>query len=152
MAAESSVGSDVIYRERLSPGVGMWLIALGSGVASFFVGAPIAIPAGIIAGIVVAALVAIILVATSPIIEITPSVLRVGRAQIEREYVGEAEAFYGEDARVAAGPALDGRAFMCFRGWIEPKVRVQIIDPADPTPYWLASSRNPQKIADILNG
>ena len=24
--------------------------------------------------------------------------------------------------------------------------------PADPTPYWIASTRNPEKIAEILNG
>ena len=139
------------YREKLTPGPGMWLIALLAGVASFFVGAPINISAGIIAAVVVTALVAFILFSSSPIIEITPQVVRVGRAQIESEYVGIAEAFRGEEARIATGPALDGRAFMCFRGWIEPKVRIEIIDPADPTPYWIASSRHPEQIAEIIN-
>ncbi len=40
---------------------------------------------------------------------------------------------------------------MCFRGWIGPKVRIEITDPADPTPYWIASSRHPEKIAQLLN-
>ena len=75
-----------------------------------------------------------------------------GRASIERAYVGETHAFRGEQARIAAGPDLDGRAYMCFRGWITPKIRLDITDPADPTPYWIASTRNPEKIAKILNG
>ncbi len=141
----------IVYRERLSPGPGMWLIVLGAGLASFFVGAPIAIPIGVIAAIVVAALAGIILYSSSPVIEITPQLLRLGRAQIERKYLGLAQAFRGEEARIAAGPELDGRAFMCFRGWIGPKVRIEITDPADPTPYWIASSRHPEKIAQLLN-
>lgn len=143
--------STVLYRERLAPGIGMWIGCLGVGAASFLVGAPINIAAGIVAGVVMFLLLGSLLFFTSPIIEITPTVLRVGRAQIEREHTGRAYAFRGEQARLATGPALDGRAFMCFRGWISSIIRIQITDPADPTPYWIASSRNPERIAEILN-
>jgi hypothetical protein len=27
---------------------------------------------------------------------------------------------------------------------------VEIVDPADPTPYWLLSSRRPQALADAI--
>lgn len=141
---------EVLYRERLTPGLGMWLGSLGLGLASFLVGAPIAIWIGVVAGIVMGLLMIITLYVSAPTIEVTRRWVRVGRAQIERQFVGEAEAFRGEDARVVAGPALDGRAYMCFRGWIHPKVRIVITDPADPTPYWLASSRQPEKIVEAL--
>lgn len=141
----------MLYHEKLSPGIGTWILVVCAGIGTFFVGAPIGITVGLVSGIILAALLGIILYSTSPVIEITDQVLRVGRAQIEREYVGVAEAFQGEAARIAAGPNLDGRAFMCFRGWIDGKVRIDITDPADPTPYWLTSSRNPEKIASILN-
>lgn len=146
-----AASSQVLYQERLTPSVGLWSGVLGAGIASFFVGAPINITAGIIAGIVAAILLGFILYSSSPVITITPQVLRVGRAAIEREFVGVAEAFRGADAQRASGPELDGRAFMCFRGWIGPKVRIQITDQADPTPYWLASTRNPEQIVEILN-
>ncbi|WP_182047545.1 DUF3093 family protein, partial [Curtobacterium sp. ME26] len=29
-------------------------------------------------------------------------------------------------------------------------VRVEVADPADPTPYWLVSARNPQAVVDAL--
>ncbi|WHS49697.1 DUF3093 domain-containing protein [Rothia sp. SD9660Na] len=141
----------VLYRERLAPGIGLWIGCLGVGLASFLVGAPINITAGIVAGIVMFLLVGGILYGSSPTIEITETTVRFGRARIERDYVGRAYAFRGEDARLATGPALDGRAYMCFRGWITSVIRIQITDPADPTPYWIASSRNPEKIAAILN-
>ncbi|WP_237207144.1 DUF3093 domain-containing protein [Rothia nasimurium] len=141
----------VLYRERLAPGIGLWIGCLGVGLASFLVGAPINITAGIIAGIVMFLLVGGILYGSSPTIEITETTVRFGRARIERDYVGRAYAFRGEEARLATGPALDGRAYMCFRGWITSVIRVQITDPADPTPYWIASSRHPEKIAAILN-
>lgn len=141
----------VLYRERLAPGLGMWIACVGVGLASFLVGAPINIVAGVLAGILMFALVGGILFMTSPVIEVTPRLLRVGRAQIEREHVGRAYAFRGEDSRLATGPALDGRAFMCFRGWISSVIRIEITDPADPTPYWIASSRQPERIAEILN-
>lgn len=146
----NTVADEVLYRERLTPGVGLWLGALGLGLATFMVGAPISIWAGIVAGIIMMILALVVLYVSAPTIEVTRRWLKVGRAQIEREFVGEAEAFRGEDARIVAGPALDGRAFMCFRGWIQPKVRIHITDPADPTPYWLASSRAPEKIVEAL--
>lgn len=141
----------VLYKERLAPGAGLWLGCVGAGLASFLVGAPINITAGIVAGIIVTLTVGALLYGTSPTLEVTESTVRFGRARIEREYVGRAYAFRGEDARLATGPALDGRAYMCFRGWITSIIRVEITDPADPTPYWIASSRHPEKIAEILN-
>ncbi|MDT0190218.1 DUF3093 domain-containing protein [Rothia terrae] len=147
----STSTSSVLYQERLTPSTGLWVGVLGAGVASFLVGAPINIMAGVIAGVIVAVLLGFILYSSSPTITITDDILRVGRAAIEREHVGVAEGFRGEASRVISGPELDGRAFMCFRGWIEPKVRIQITDKADPTPYWIASTRHPERIVEILN-
>lgn len=147
----ASSSSRTLYHERLSPGFGTWFLVLCAGGASYLVGAPISIPVGILAAVVVTILLGWILYASAPTIEISQDRVRVGRANIERQYVGEAHAFRGDQARIAAGPDLDGRAYMCFRGWITPKIRLDITDPADPTPYWIASTRNPEKIAEILN-
>ena len=136
----------VLYRERLAPGIGLWIACLGVGLASFLVGAPINITAGIVAGIVMFLLVGGILYGSSPTIEITETTVRFGRARIERDYVGRADAFRGEDAYLATGPALDGRAYMCFRGWITSVIRIQITDPADPLPTGLRPPATPKKL------
>lgn len=46
----ASRDSQLQYREKLTPGVGMWLMVLLAGVATFFVGAPISITAGVYCG------------------------------------------------------------------------------------------------------
>jgi hypothetical protein len=33
-----------------------------------------------------------------------------------------------------------------------PVVRIPLTDPTDPSPYWLVSSRRPQKMAAAING
>lgn len=151
MTSSPAASSKPLYRERLAPGVGTWLLVLVAGGASYLVGAPISIPVGVIAGAVVSAVLGWLLYASSPVIEVSAGWVRVGRARIEREYIGRVQAFRGDDARRAAGPELDGRAYMCFRPWVTPKVRLQITDPADPTPYWLASSRHPEKLVQLLD-
>ena len=112
----ASSSPHTLYYERLSPGPGMWFLTLCAGGASYLVGAPIGIPVGIIAAVVVTLLLGWILYFSAPTIEISQDWVRVGRASIERAYVGETQAFRGEQARIAAGPDLDGRAYMCFRG------------------------------------
>ena len=41
---------------------------------------------------------------------------------------------------------------MCIRGWIDPVVRSEITDPSDRTPYWLTSTRHPERIVEVLSG
>jgi hypothetical protein len=41
------------------------------------------------------------------------------------------------------GPAAEPYAFVIQRPWIADAVQVVLDDPADPTPYWLVSTRDP---------
>ena len=38
-----------------------------------------------------------------------------------------------------------------LRPYVKTAVRVELTDPADPTPYWLLSSRHPQALASALD-
>ncbi|SDI90397.1 Protein of unknown function [Actinokineospora alba] len=78
--------------------------------------------------------------------------LRVADAHLPLEFVGEVEVFGAKDKRRVLGPNLDPAAFMLHRGWVGPLVRVQVTDPADPTPYWVFSTRRPEELAAILRG
>ncbi|GAA3960449.1 DUF3093 domain-containing protein [Gordonia caeni] len=50
-------------------------------------------------------------------------------------------------ARSAAmGRQLDPAAFLVYRSWIKPMVLLVLDDPDDPTPYWLISTRHPDKV------
>jgi hypothetical protein len=82
---------------------------------------------------------------------VTKGTLRVGKATIERRFVGTAEAFRGREATAERGTRLNGLAFLCIRGWVDPVVRVEITDPADRTPYWLTSTRHPERLIAALS-
>lgn len=144
-------GGGVRYEERLSVSWWVWLIVLFVGAAGFVAVAPISIAVGVIVGAVLVAVIAVVVHLGTPRIVLTDEDLRVGRAHIERRYVGEAEALRGDDARLARGPALDGRAFMNFRVSIPDLCRISIVDPVDPTPYWLTATRHPEELARAIN-
>jgi hypothetical protein len=78
--------------------------------------------------------------------------LLVRDARLPLRFVGEVEVFTAEQKRKVLGPHLDPAAFVVHRGWVGPVLRVQLTDPADPTPYWLFSTRRPERLAEILRG
>ena len=50
-----------------------------------------------------------------------------------------------------AGPEANARAYLVLRPYLKRAVKVEITDPADPTPYWLVSSRRPEDLAGALS-
>jgi hypothetical protein len=76
--------------------------------------------------------------------------LWVGKAHLPAQFVGKVEVIAPEDKRRTLGRELDPAAFVLHRGWIGPLVRVHLADPTDPTPYWLVSTRHPDRLARAL--
>lgn len=140
----------VRYRERLTPS--LWVFGASAVLAPMAalvltpVDATIALVAGVVLGVVVIAL----LVASSPVVEVTDAELRAGRARIEVHYLGAPEALTGEEARQARGPALDPRAWHLIRGGMEGLVIVAVTDQRDATPFWVISSRTPDRLASAI--
>jgi hypothetical protein len=83
-------------------------------------------------------------------IRITDDELWVDDAHLPLEFVGEVQIVPAAAKRKALGPYLDPAAFLVHRSWVGPLLRVQLTDPADPTPYWMFSSRHPERIAELL--
>lgn len=50
----------------------------------------------------------------------------------------------------ALGRQLDPAAFVLHRAWVGPMVLVVLDDPDDPTPYWLVSTRHPERVLAAL--
>ncbi|WP_323961570.1 DUF3093 family protein [Arthrobacter sp. JZ12] len=145
-----SATDPVLYEEKLWPAPWIWIVVAGAAVASVFTFIPISIGAGIAAAVVVAAILTTLLVLSTPSIRVTATELQVGRAQIERKYLGPVEAYSGAEATEQRGPKLHGKAYLCIRGWISPVVRIRIDDPEDPVPYWLTSTRRPEQLKAVL--
>ncbi|GGR24411.1 DUF3093 domain-containing protein [Agromyces mediolanus] len=141
-----------VYREKLWPTPWIYIVSLLLVPSSILVLAPVSMPAGIVTGIVLYLAVVGALSLTAPIVEVRDGRLRAGRAEIDLAHTGEAVAAEDAAARAERGTGLDARAFLVIRGWVQPVVRIPIVDPADPTPYWLVSSRRPKELAAAING
>lgn len=149
-APNNPPASEALFTEKLWPSIWIWIVVVGLSGAGILMFAPISPAAGIIAALVLLAIMTILLVVSTPTITVTRETLRVGRASIDRKFVGSVEAFKKSEATAERGPRLNGLAYMCFRGWIDPVVKIEITDPADRTPYWLASSRRPDELVAAL--
>jgi Protein of unknown function (DUF3093) len=77
-------------------------------------------------------------------------VLRVGPATLPIRFITAPSAVATKDKQQTLGPQLDPEAYVLHRPWIGPLVRVTLNDPADPTPYWLFSSRRPEALVECL--
>jgi hypothetical protein len=118
--------------------------------ASLLVFLPINVFAGIGTGIVLYAGCVVLLVIGSPTLEVTERGFTAGRASLPARHVGSAAGFTREDATRERGPALDARAWLLIRGWVEGVVTVEVADDRDPVPYWLVSTRRPDELVSAL--
>lgn len=74
----------------------------------------------------------------------------VGRATIEKKYLGKIEALTEDEFGYLRGPGINPGAFHAFRFWVKRGLKVEIKDSRDPTPYWLVSSKSPEKLCEAL--
>ncbi|MDO5495178.1 MAG: DUF3093 domain-containing protein [bacterium] len=121
----------------LAGSFGLILVPLSAGVAT-------------VVAATLAALAGLFLYATSPVIEVEDGWLRAGGAQIEGRFLGELEVLDREEMRDAMGPGADLRAYTAYRDHTARGIRVRLVDPRDPAPYWLLSSRNPEELAEAV--
>lgn len=140
-----------LYREKVHAAPWVFLSTALVIPASFIVFLPINAWVGAGVSAVLYGLIVAALITSAPLIEVTETHFTAGRARIERRFVGETQAFRGNEATLERGQRLDARAWLVIRGWVDPVVRVEITDEADPTPYWLVSTRRPDELVEALN-
>lgn len=76
--------------------------------------------------------------------------LRVDDARLPVRFVADVLALDADGRREVLGVAADPLAFVVQRPWIGGAIQVVLDDPADPTPYWVVSSRRPIELATAL--
>lgn len=138
------------YRERLWPAPWVFISTALVIPASLLVFLPISLPVGIGVAIGLYAAIVLVLIGTTATIEVTATDFRAGRARIPRALIGTVTAFDGAEATAERGVRLDARAWLLLRGWIPGLVRIDLVDPDDPTPYWLVASRQPAELVRTL--
>ncbi len=139
-----------IYREKLWASAWLFLATALVIPASLLVFLRINVTAGIVVAAVLYAGCVVLLILASPTIVVTDHHLVAGRATLPISLAGDVTAFHEPDATLERGRHLDARAWLMIRGWVGPVVKIEVLDPEDPTPYWLVSSRKPEQLAAAL--
>jgi Protein of unknown function (DUF3093) len=141
-----------VYDERLGVPLRWWALAtmfLASVLLAFLVATPLWIALAATA-VLVAVVLALFLGYGAARISVHDGVLTAGRARIPLAHVGEVVPLDADDTRRLAGRDADARAYLLLRPYLRRAVRVGIDDPSDPTPYWLLSTRRPERLTAVL--
>lgn len=139
-----------LYKERVLPNFGTFaaIFALLPSIA--IISEPFDIRIGLVIGVLVVITIWILLILRAPKIELSQLELKVGRVAISRNLIGEAEIISKDRIFLERGPKLNPGAHKVFQGSVKSAIKLQITDPEDPTPYWLISTRKPDKLAEHL--
>ena len=138
------------FSERLWPAPWLYIASALVLPATMLVFVPINFTVGVVAAIIFYLGICAAFLLSAPSVEVTETHFVAGRAKLPLSLVGEVVAFSGAEATLERGQRLDARAWLVLRGWIAPVVRVEVVDPEDPAPYWLVSSRHPERIVEAI--
>ncbi len=141
-----------VYEETLVVPTSWWL--MGSGLVAsvawaFYVATPLLVTS------VAAAVAAVIVFAGlarygAARVATDPDGFSAGRALLPYRYAGRVEALDETATRRVLGVDADARAYLLVRAYCRGAVKVTVEDRADPTPYWLVSTRRPAELAASL--
>lgn len=139
-----------MYLERLAVPRRWWLMG-GLGVLAVATISSALPPVGFVAlPMVAAAVLGVALLAARLDVRVDAAGLSVGRATLPWSAIGTVATLASDEAARVRGPGADPRAYLGLRGWVATAVRVEVADPADPTPYWYVSTRRPDALAAAL--
>lgn len=140
------------YDERLTVPRSWWFLAVGVGVAMALILLPFG-PLPLLAGLVGGAALALMAVSSygSVRIRVVAGSLVAGKARIPVAALGEATVLDPEETVAWRSSKADPRAFMLLRSYVPTALKVEVSDPADPTPYVYLSTRSPQRLAAALD-
>lgn len=142
----------VLYTERLWAPWTLWVVVLAM-VASLGVAYGVAVGpvGGLVTGVVAAAVCGFFVLRSAALVQVSERELVAGRARIPVMALGEPVALDAERTRWLRGPGIDPSAYHLVRGWVSTSVHVEVIDPHDPTPYWLVATRDPARLARAID-
>ncbi|MFI7073159.1 DUF3093 domain-containing protein [Micromonospora sediminicola] len=83
-------------------------------------------------------------------VEVRDGELRVDDAHLPVRHVADVVPLDAAGRREVLGVGADPLAFVVQRPWVGGAVQVVLDDPADPTPFWVVSTRRPVELAAAL--
>ena len=143
---------DVGYAEQLRVPLRWWAIATMFW-ASVLLALLVAIPpvvACVVTGALFGVNATVFLGYGAARVTVRDGVFEAGSARIPVHLLAAPEALDAAATRRVAGVDADARAYLLLRPYAPLAVRVRVVDPSDPTPYWLVSTRHPRTLAAVL--
>lgn len=140
------------YQERLGVPLRWWALLtmfLASVLLAFLVATPLWV-AVTVTGVMLAVFGGVFVSYGAARIVVRDQVLQAGRARIPLGVLGTPVALDAPASRRLAGVDADARAYLLLRPYVGGSVQVPVEDPRDPTPYWLISTRRPERLVDAL--
>jgi hypothetical protein len=148
----TAVPGPPVYTERLTVPWWAWPLALaGAGLLAteIWLGG-----SGLRAWVPFAVMLPLTVVALSWLgrirIAVTADEFRVDDARLPLSVISDVVALDAEGKREVLGVAAHPLAFVVQRPWVRGAVQVVLDDPADPTPFWVVSTRDPVRLATVL--
>ncbi len=147
-------GTDVAYRETLRTPWWWYLVSLGVATllaAEFHIsGFPLTdwIPFGVLLPLSLL----IVWWLGRARVEVSGGELRIRGAHLPLHLASGAVALDAATLRRVVGREGDPAAFVSIRPWVGPGVQVWVADGEDPTPYWIVSTRHPQRLVAAVRG
>jgi hypothetical protein len=83
-------------------------------------------------------------------LEIRGGELYIRGAHLPLQFVSGAVALDAATLRRVVGREGDPASFVSIRPWIGPGVQLWLDDPDDPAPYWIVSTRRPNRVVEVL--
>lgn len=143
--------SGVLYAERLHAPAWVWVVVMALVVSlAVAYGAAVGVGVGLVTAVLGGVAAGWGLYRAGARVIVTGQELIAGPALIPLPAVGTVRPLDAERTRHLRGPGADPRAYLLVRGWVSTSVYVEVVDPADPTPYWLVATRRPDQLAAAL--
>jgi hypothetical protein len=140
------------YAERLVVPWWSWPLALAGGAilaAEVGVGAA-GLPAWLPFAVLLPLVVVLMLWLSRIRVAVAGTEFRVDDARLPLAVIADVVALDADGKREVLGVGAHPLAFVVQRPWLGGAVQVLLDDPADPTPFWVVSTRHPVALATVL--
>jgi hypothetical protein len=150
--ADSRAEAQVLYRERLATPMWWYLVALAVAavLAGEFHVAGQHLTVWIPFGVLLPLSVAVVWAMGHSTLEVSGGEVRIRGAHLPLQYVSGCIGLDHATLRRVVGREGDPSAYVSIRPWIGGGVQLWLDDPDDPTPYWVVSTRHPDRLVAAL--
>lgn len=139
-----------LYSERVLPNIGTFVATFVFLPSAAIVSEPFDVRVGLVIGVFGVLIIWALLFVKAPRIQVSRTDLKVNQVSIPLTLVGEPITISKNEIFEERGPKLKLEAHKVFQGTVTTALKIPILDPEDPTPYWLISTRNPGKFAQAI--